>query len=201
MHLTTVLMMNFHKVRDYIYNLCTNTYTLYTIHLCTIANVFNYLYFHLLPFFCLLSLCISYSLSPPLPLSPFLSISLSSYTESVLSVAHYVSISPICINNNTDYVSASLIANNPTDYVLTRLQQFYYQRREQCPVSLVVSIGTGVYAHNKMGAFPRISSLKFRSRSAYHRLQNFIVLLRNSVSYEDYTLYTIRDMYCMYLLL
>ena len=131
---------------------------------------------------------------------PF-SLSLSSYTESVLSVAHYVSISPICINNNTDYVSASLIANNPTDYVLTRLQQFYYQRREQCPVSLVVSIGTGVYAHNKMGAFPRISSLKFRSRSAYHRLQNFIVLLRNSVSYEDYTLYTIRDMYCMYLLL
>ena len=87
-------------------------------------------------------------------------------------------------------MSASLIANNPTDYVLTRLQQFYYQRREQCPVSLVVSIGTGVYAHNKMGAFPRISSLKFRSRSAYHRLQNFIVLLRNSVSYEDYTLYT-----------
>ena len=69
-HLTTVLMMNFHKVRDYIYNLCTNTYTLYTIHLCIIANVFNYLYFHLFPFFCLLSLCISYSLSPPLQLSP-----------------------------------------------------------------------------------------------------------------------------------
>lgn len=148
-----------------------------------------------------LYLLFSVSSSPILFLPLYLSLSLSLYTESVLSVAHYVSISPICINNNTDYVSASLIANNPTDYVLTRLQQFYYQRREQCPVSLVVSIGTGVYAHNKMGAFPRISSLKFRSRSAYHRLQNFIVLLRNSVSYEDYTLYTICDIYCMYLLL
>lgn len=104
-------------------------------------------------------------------------------TESVLTVANYVSISPISINNNTDYVSASLIANNPMDYALTRLQQFYYQRHEQCLVSVVVSLGTGIYVHSKMGSFPRISSLKFRSRRAYHRLQNFVLLLRNSVSW------------------
>ncbi|XP_019856199.1 PREDICTED: uncharacterized protein LOC109584779 isoform X3 [Amphimedon queenslandica] len=105
--------------------------------------------------------------------------------ESVLTVAHYVSISPISIANNTDYVSASLIANNPTDYALTRLQQFYYQRHEQCLVSVVVSLGTGIYVHSKMGSFPRISSLKFRSRRAYHRLQNFVLLLRNSLIQSD----------------
>ncbi|XP_019856198.1 PREDICTED: 85/88 kDa calcium-independent phospholipase A2-like isoform X2 [Amphimedon queenslandica] len=105
--------------------------------------------------------------------------------ESVLTVAHYVSISPISVTNNTDYVSASLIANNPTDYALTRLQQFYYQRHEQCLVSVVVSLGTGIYVHSKMGSFPRISSLKFRSRRAYHRLQNFVLLLRNSLIQSD----------------
>lgn len=89
-------MMNFHKVRDYIYNLCTNTYTLYTIHLCIIANVFNYLYFHLFPFFGLLSLCISYSLSPPLPLSPFLPISLFLYRVSIISC-------PLCLNISDMY--------------------------------------------------------------------------------------------------
>lgn len=82
--------MNFHKVRDYIYNLCTNTYTLYTIHLCIIANVFNYLYFHLFPFsVCFLSvspiLCLLLSHSLPFSLSLSLLIQSQYYQLPIMS--------------------------------------------------------------------------------------------------------------------
>ena len=60
-------------------------------------------------------------------------------------------------------------------------------RREQQPVSLVVSVGTGIYSHEKMGDLPRIMSpgkQRARSKEEWHRLQNFIVLMKNAVSLE-----------------
>ena len=135
-----------------------------------------------------LSLSLSLPLPPPLSLSP--SLPLLSHTESVFQVAQYITSTPTLYTDCNNYIDACVIANNPCDYALTRLQQYYFMRREQQPVSLVVSVGTGIYSHAKMGDLPRIMSpgkQRTRSREAWHRLENFIILMKNSVSLEKVT--------------
>ena len=67
--------------------------------------------------------------------------------------------------------------------MLTRLQYYYYQRKEQCPISLVVSVGTGVYSYDRGKELPVMMAQRSKlSKETYNRLQNLLVLMKHSVS-------------------
>ncbi len=50
-----------------------------------------------------------------------------------------------------EYVDGGLLANNPSESGLSRIQSFYRSRGEKIPVSLLVSVGCGKYPTKTLG--------------------------------------------------
>ena len=66
------------------------------------------------------------------------------YVEKVWRVARYTSAAPLYFTAKDGYLDGGLLSDNPAEDALTAIQQFYRKRRLQLPISLVVSIGSGV---------------------------------------------------------
>jgi calcium-independent phospholipase A2 len=64
--------------------------------------------------------------------------------EKVWRVARYTSAAPLYFTAKDGYLDGGLLSDNPAEDALTAIQQFYRKRRLQLPISLVVSIGSGV---------------------------------------------------------
>ena len=106
------------------------------------------------------------------------------FLESVLKVASYVTATPRLFIECDNYVDASVVANNPCDYALTFLQHHSFLRQEQFPISLIVSIGTGVYTPDKLrGIDPPspLTGIHKRPKESLQRIRNMSILMRNSV--------------------
>lgn len=66
-------------------------------------------------------------------------------------VARYTCAAPVLFGEADKYVDGGILANNPSDSGLSRIQSFYRSRGEKLPLSLVVSVGTGKYPFQELG--------------------------------------------------
>ena len=86
-----------------------------------------------------------------------------------------------------NYVDGGVLANNPSEVGLTEIQDFHLQRGEKLPISLVVSVGTGVYPEENLGSIDARQYLCMgkhwlKFKDSLNRLGNLIQLLSNAVS-------------------
>ena len=100
-------------------------------------------------------------------------------TESVFNVALSATAIPSWFSSNAHFVDGSVLANNPTDYALSYLQCHYYLSRQQFPVSLVVSLGGGVYNSAKFRGIKPPSPSKYNKD--VERIQNMAIIMKQSV--------------------
>lgn len=59
-------------------------------------------------------------------------------------MARYTSAAPFYFKELDNYIDGGVLAANPAEDGLTKIQEFYQQRGEKLPISMVVSIGSGV---------------------------------------------------------
>ena len=87
-----------------------------------------------------------------------------------------------------NYVDGGVLANNPCDYGLTAIQNYYRQRGIDLPIALVVSVGTGIYPAEELGRVDAHEFLFFGKHwfnatdTLRKRTRNLIALLSNAVS-------------------
>ena len=117
---------------------------------------------------------------PPLPSLP---------AAPVWKVARYTSAAPIFFTEFEGYVDGGVLANNPCDCGLTAIQNFHRERQVNLPISMVVSVGTGIYPPEELGRIDAQEFLFFGkhwfnfSDNLKRRTQNLISLLTNAVRY------------------
>ena len=109
--------------------------------------------------------------------------------EPVWKVARYTSAAPVFFKEFENYVDGGVLANNPCDYGLTAIQNYYRQQGIDLPISLVVSVGTGIYPSEELGRIDAQEFLFFGKHwfnvtdTLRKRTFNLIQLLSNAVSY------------------
>ena len=126
----------------------------------------------------------------------------SYYTEEVWKVARYTSAAPMYFSEMDNYVDGGVMANNPCEYGLTRIQHYFYLRQQQLPIALVVSIGTGIYPPERIGAIdtpscvtPYRQWLKLRPNQVSQRVRNFVTLVRHMVRHAAHRFRNVK--YCI----
>lgn len=66
-------------------------------------------------------------------------------------MARYTTAAPLFFNEMDNKVDGGVLANNPASSGLTKIQDFYRDRKQKLPISLVVSIGTGKLPEDCLG--------------------------------------------------
>lgn len=116
-------------------------------------------------------------------------------------VARYTSAAPLYFSEMDHYVDGGVLANNPCEYGLTAINNYYrgdrgqlthnvntFQRTKKEEVSLVVSVGTGIFPAEELGntdahQFLFFGKHWFKSRAGpVKRVENLIKLLTQAVS-------------------
>ena len=113
---------------------------------------------------------------------------MTSCTELVWKVARYTSAAPMYFTECENYVDGGVLANNPSEYGLTAIQNYHRQHQKRFSMSVMVSIGSGIYPAKKLGKvdaqeylFFGKHWLKFGSELK-KRAQNLLTLLTTAVS-------------------
>ena len=104
-----------------------------------------------------------------------------SSVDPVWKVARYTSATPMFFSECDNYIDGGVICNNPTEYGLTAIQNFFRQQGKRLPIALVVSIGTGVYPAEELGSIDLFLGIGTLTRIK-QRTQNLLSLLGNAVS-------------------
>ena len=103
------------------------------------------------------------------------------YTEPVWKVARYTSAAPMYFTECDDYVDGGVLANNPSDYGLTAIQNFHRQKGCKLDIACVVSIGTGTFPAENLGSTNLTSVLDTITKKA----SNLLTLLTKAVSINN----------------
>ena len=107
------------------------------------------------------------------------------YAEPIWKVVRYTTSAPGVVIEKDDYVDGGLLANNPSECGLTRIQSHYNQRSEKLPISLVVSIGSGQKKTKKLGS---VNLQSFASHLLHRDLgatiKSFSSVVLNAVSIQ-----------------
>ena len=107
-------------------------------------------------------------------------------------MARYTSAGPLYFTEFENYVDGGVLANNPCEYGLTAIQNFYRQKGEKLEIALVVSVGSGVYPAEALGKIDAQEFLFFGKHwfsmkdSLKQRAKNLVTLLLTAVSIGDY---------------
>lgn len=72
--------------------------------------------------------------------------------ELAWKVARYTSANFLYFSEFEGYIDGGILANNPAEEGLTAIQDHYHERGEKLPISLLVSIGTGINPSNEIGS-------------------------------------------------
>ena len=120
--------------------------------------------------------------------SPFLPTCTPPPLDEVWKVARYTSAAPMFFTEVDNYVDGGVICNNPTDYGLTKIQNFCRQQGMKLPIAVVVSIGSGRYPPQEMGIVDAQEALFFGKQwlkpgKLIKKTQNLFSLLSNAVSF------------------
>ena len=116
--------------------------------------------------------------------------SLFAHAELVWKVGRYTSAAPMFFKEMDNYVDGGVLANNPCDFGLTAIQNYYRALGEQLGIALVVSIGTGIFPGEVLGKVDAQEFLFFGKHwfnwtdTLKRRTKNLISLLSNAVSAE-----------------
>ena len=108
-------------------------------------------------------------------------------TELVWKVARYTSAGPLFFKEFENYVDGGVLANNPCNQGLAKIQNFHHDLHKKLPIALVVSIGTGIYPPETLGRVDAQDFLFFGrhwldfSEHFKARTGNLISLLTNAV--------------------
>lgn len=102
--------------------------------------------------------------------------SLHPHTEHIWKVARYTSAAPMYFNECENYVDGGVLANNPCDGGLTRIQTFYREQNKKLPVACMVSVGSGVFPSEGLG------SIRSDGLSLFSTAKNLFRLLSDAVS-------------------
>lgn len=103
-------------------------------------------------------------------------------TVEVWKVARSTSAGPILFSEFNNYVDGGVLCNNPTDQGVTAIQNYHWEKGEKLPISLVVSIGSGVYPKEKLGNVDALDLGLFKISSLKDRVGNLVDLFMNAVS-------------------
>jgi len=109
-------------------------------------------------------------------------------TQPVWKVAQYTSAAPMYFNEVDDYVDAGLLAQNPIDSGLSRIQKHYREHGQKLPISIVVSVGSGKQPEKELGSIDARDFFFFGTHwfnpqeSFVDKAKNFVTLLSNAVS-------------------
>ena len=108
-------------------------------------------------------------------------------TELVWKVARYTSAAPLVFSELDNYVDGGVIANNPSEYGLMEIQNFHLQKGQKLPISLIVSVGSGVYPKERLGSINAHECL-FGPRilKTVNMFGNLLQLLSNAVSVNSF---------------
>ena len=107
--------------------------------------------------------------------------------DEVWKVARYTSAAPMFFHECDNYVDGGVLCNNPTEYGLTVIQNFYRRQGKKFQIALVVSIGSGKYPAEKLGSVNAQDFLSFGKQwlnppQLMKRTLNLYTLLSNAVS-------------------
>lgn len=96
------------------------------------------------------------------------------HAEYIWKVARYTSAAPFYFKEYENYIDGGMLANNPADIALSVIQDFYHDRGEKLPITLLVSVGTGINKEQELGEIDiRTNPLNFL---------NMVKVLANAVS-------------------
>ena len=101
-----------------------------------------------------------------------------SLADKVWKVAYRTSAAPFYFKEEDNYIDGGLLANNPCEEALTAIQQFYQSKGQKLPISLLVSVGSGINPPKKLG------SINFGLETLVNRdsLLDFLEVLESAVS-------------------
>lgn len=109
-------------------------------------------------------------------------------TQLVWKVARYTSAAPAFFTEFENYVDGGVKANNPCSFALSKMETWHHGKGIKLPLSLVVSIGTGIYPVKQMGSVDvqdfaalGVHWLSFKD-SIITRTQNLMELLLTALS-------------------
>ena len=108
-------------------------------------------------------------------------------TEPVWKVARYTSAAPMYFTECDNYVDGGVLANNPCDEGLIKIQSHHRHQGIRIPISCVVSIGCGVYPARDLGRVDVHQFFSFglhwfnRTDTLTARSSNLLRLLSNAV--------------------
>lgn len=86
------------------------------------------------------------------------------------------------------YVDGGVLANNPSSCALTVIQEMYSKKEQKLPISLMVSVGTGIPLNDKLGRIDAQEFLTFGPHwlnaedKLFTRAANLKTLLATAVS-------------------
>ena len=104
------------------------------------------------------------------------------FAEPVWKVARYTTAAPMYFTECDNYVDGGVLANNPCNDALARIQSYYHSREEAFPVAFIVSIGSGLYPLQKLGSVDFHVFLKLKFSGMFQKAQSLITLLSSAVS-------------------
>lgn len=117
---------------------------------------------------------------------PFLFVHNYMHAGLVWKVCRYTTAAPPYFDEIDDYVDGGILANNPTAFAMTEIQNLYSSLQRKLPISLVVSIGTGKNPADQLGRTDAHHYMYFGSHwlnftENLSRAANMMSLLKNAV--------------------
>ena len=115
-------------------------------------------------------------------------------TEPIWKVGRYTSAAPMYFSECDNYVDGGVLANNPCQDGLSRIQQFYQERGRRLSVACMVSVGSGIYPAEEMG------STRFRVGGVIDSVQTLFRLINSAVSEQLILVikFTVNFLSCVY---
>ena len=108
------------------------------------------------------------------------------FAEEIWKVARYTSAGPTMFKEMDNYVDGGVLAQNPSLYGISRIEEYYQAKGQKLPVSLVVSMGSGVPPDVELGNVDAQDFLSFGlhwfSGELSKKIGNLGTLLGNAVS-------------------
>ena len=110
---------------------------------------------------------------------------LYSCIEVAWKVGRYTSAAPFYFTELNGYIDGGLLANNPCEDALTVIQEFYHSKGQKLPISLVVSVGSGMNPPKELGNVDVQKSFHLKKMLTFETWKtwmDFLEVLESAVS-------------------
>eukprot|EP00731_Ephydatia_muelleri_P026392 Em0018g492a len=107
-------------------------------------------------------------------------------TEKVWKVARYTSAAPLFFTEMDDYVDGGVLANNPSIDGLATIMSHHRKMGQTLPISLVVSVGTGIIGEQRIGSIDAQEVVaRWRMEPLMDRVKNLATLLSTALTESE----------------